>query len=107
MPPGIWQGRMEFYARAVRDTVLAFSAQCRVQHRQESIAAWRYPSHPIHQTMEEPLVLVVIAITDSHSPGMPPDLGRQKQEPQPRRRGPNAASLARLRSRLDPGHQGL
>src|SRR5260370_42072955 len=36
--------------------------------------------------MKEPLVLVVIAIADTHPSGMPPDLGRHEQEPQPRRR---------------------
>src|SRR5215831_6870117 len=69
-----------------RSSTCARSGECRLQHRQEAVAAKRNSTHPAHQAMKESLLLVVIAIADTHSPGMPPDLGCHEQEPQPRRR---------------------
>src|ERR1700686_2454843 len=81
-----WQGRIEFYAGAGLHNVLAFSGQYSFQHRQETVASRRNRPHPVHQALEEASVFVVIAIADAYSPRMPPDLGRQEQEPQTRRR---------------------
>ena len=75
-PACTWQGRIEFYARAGLHNVLAFSGQYSFQHRQETVATRRNRPHPVHQALEEPSVLVVIAIADAYSPSMPPDLGR-------------------------------
>src|SRR3984885_9382112 len=63
-----------------------FSGQYSFQHRQETVATRRNSPHPVQQALEEPSVFVVIAIADAYSPCMPPDLGREEQEPQTRSR---------------------
>ena len=43
-------------------------------------------AQPIHQSLEQSSLRVLIAVADAHSSGMAPDFGRQKQKTQSRRR---------------------
>jgi len=58
------------------------SGQRRRQHRAEALSMDGDPPQPAHQTAEDALFFVVIAVADPHAPRVAPDLGRQKQKPQ-------------------------
>jgi hypothetical protein len=55
-------------------------------HGRESVSAGGDRAQALHQPVEKAALLVMVAIADAYTPGMPPDLGCQEQEPQPRRR---------------------
>jgi len=71
--------------RPVFITCSLFQVNIVFKHRQKTVATRRNRPHPVRQALEEPSVFVVTAIADAYSPCMPPDLGRQEQEPQTRR----------------------
>src|ERR1039457_5302107 len=54
--------------------------------RCESVDAIGDEPQAIHQPLKDSFLLVMIAVADAHASGMAPDLGRQKQKTQSRRR---------------------
>jgi hypothetical protein len=71
--------RIEFYAQRSSATErLGYHG-----HKSVGVIADRPQS--IHKSLEDPLFLVVIAVTDTHSTGVTPDFGRQKQKTQSHR----------------------
>src|ERR1700688_3840613 len=54
--------------------------------RRESVDAIGDGPQAIHHPLKDSFLLVMIAVADAHSSGMAPDLGRQKQKTQSRRR---------------------
>ncbi len=57
----------------------------RSHHRQESCRANRDGAESIHESLQQSFFLILIAVADADSPGVPPDLGSHKQKTQTRR----------------------
>jgi hypothetical protein len=59
------------------------------QHRAKPLAIRGDCLQPVQQSAEDTFFFVVIAVADPHPPSVTPDLGREKQKPQARRRQRN------------------
>jgi len=71
--------RIEFYAQCSSTT------ERRGYHGHKSVGSIADGPQSVHESLEDSLFLVVIAVTDAYSTGVTPDLGRQKQKTQSRR----------------------
>ena len=60
------------------------AAQGRRNHGEETLRVCSDRSQPHHQTIENGLLGIVVAIADADASGMTPDARRQEQESEPR-----------------------
>lgn len=51
-----------------------------MDHRHKSVGSADDRAQPLHESLEEILFRVMVAVADSHSSGVPPDSRRQKQK---------------------------
>src|ERR1017187_4237790 len=65
---------------------LAGSAQRRLYYRSGAGPLRADAAQPIHHSLKQALLLIVVAVTHSGPSRMTPDFRRHEQEPQPRRR---------------------
>src|ERR1035438_1990071 len=70
----------------MHDGSLAVSAQRRLYHRSGAAPLRADAAQPVHHSLKQALLLIVVAVTHSGPSRMTPDFRRHEQEPQPCRR---------------------